>query len=705
MSYADAAQSVRDIAKIVRTPVRMTVADAAKRYVRIRTPSGSVAAYDPSITPYMIDPMNALQSRVYEAVIFAGPAQSGKTQGLVDGWVAHTIACDPGDMQIVQTSELTARDFSRLRINRMFAQSDKLKEYLSSKKSDDNVYDKWLKSGAILKLSWPSVSQLSGRSMKKMALTDYDRMPENIDKEGSAFSMAQQRIKTFMSRGMVMAESSPGYTVEDPNWQPGTLHEAPPTKGILSLYNLGTRRRLYWVCPHCKEAFLLQPGIEGFSFRSGEDLFGVTDAQIVGDVGVKCTTNGCEIAQSHKVSMNLSAIWVADGCVIDREGSEYHIIGDPPKTKIDSYWLHGVAAAYQSWASIVQNYLNAKRTFEITGDEELLKTTVNTDQGNAYLPQHLAEEVDESNVSDRVEDVERLYIDEKIRVLFATVDVQGGKNKRFVVQVVGVGPQKEKWLIDRYDIKKTSANIDASSTEIFEPQDIDPAKYVEHWQEITKRVVNSTYKLSNGKELRIYRTAVDTGGEDGVQDRAYDWWRSLKLKGLHTRVHLIKGKGGNRRVTESAPKALKSYPDSRKRSDRKSNARGDIPVYQLNTNKLKDAVNNDLKRDVVGPGYIHFPKWIAGWFYQELKAERRDDMGRWNKVSARNEAFDLFAYLEALLFIYKFDEKIDWSAPPLWAAAWESNSEVMTREERVAMKSKPQQPLKRKGRRVISKGL
>ncbi|MDP1131113.1 phage terminase large subunit family protein, partial [Klebsiella pneumoniae] len=37
----------------------------------------------------------------------------------------------------------------------------------------------------------------------------------------------------------------------------------------------------------------------------------------------------------------------------------------------------------------------------------------------------------------------------------ATVDVQGGKSRRFVVQVTGYGEQGERWLVDRYNIRQS----------------------------------------------------------------------------------------------------------------------------------------------------------------------------------------------------------------------------------------------------------
>ncbi|MGD7702594.1 tail fiber protein [Escherichia coli] len=44
------------------------------------------------MTPYIIEPMNCLASREYDAVIFVGPARTGKTIGLIDGWIVYTGA-------------------------------------------------------------------------------------------------------------------------------------------------------------------------------------------------------------------------------------------------------------------------------------------------------------------------------------------------------------------------------------------------------------------------------------------------------------------------------------------------------------------------------------------------------------------------------------------------------------------------------------
>ena len=123
-----------------------------------------------------------------------------------------------------------------------------------------------------LRIAWPTVSNMSGSTYRYVALTDYDRMPDDIDGEGAAFFLALKRVQTFLSRGMAMAESSPGRDITDPFWTPATLHEAPPVGGILGLYNSSDRRRLYWKCHDCFEWFEAAPGLGLFRLPSEEQL-------------------------------------------------------------------------------------------------------------------------------------------------------------------------------------------------------------------------------------------------------------------------------------------------------------------------------------------------------------------------------------------------------------------------------------------------
>ena len=79
-------------------------------------------------------------------------------------------------------------------------------------------------------------------------------------------------------------------------------------------------------------------------------------------------------------------------------------------------------------------------------------------------------------------------------VLFmtATVDVQGGKSRRFVVQVTGYGAQGERWVVDRYNIRQS-----LRANEHGECYPIDPASYPEDWDLLLSDVFEKSWGLAS----------------------------------------------------------------------------------------------------------------------------------------------------------------------------------------------------------------
>lgn len=668
MSLASAAAIRREVAATIRPPLRMSVSQAAERFVKVRTASGGIGSWEPSLTPYMVEPMDCLSSRQFEAVIFVGPAQSGKTQALVDGFVGYMVKCEPSDMMIIQTSGDTARDFDIQRLKRLHRYSPEIGSELAPGSKSNNTFDKVYRGGNVLFLAWPSINKLSGKPLKFVALTDYDRMPENIDQEGSPFSLARKRTETFLSRAMTLVETSPGYEILNPSWTPSTPHEAPPTRGALSLYNQGDRRRLYWPCPECGDFFMQPPGVEGFVYGENRDVFGMVDPSILGDVGVPCQVCGCVIPERKKRSMVQNSVWVPEGCTVNPENGQ--VKGQRRNVRIASFWMPGAMAAYQDWRSIVQNYLNALHEYELTGSEHALKTVVNVDMGAPYLPRRLINDVSASDYEKRAEDLPKREVCEGVRFLLASIDVQKTK---FVVQVLGKGVGNESWLIDRFDI----AISERKGHDGF--YQIDPAGYFEDWLLLEQKVIRKRYPLADGsgREMAIVMTVSDSGGREGVTERAYKFWREMKLKGLHRQFALVKGERPKR--TANKAKITKTTPDKSSAAALKAKVTNELPLWLINTTVLKDFVKANLDRVEPGPNYIHFPDWLSSKFYEELTAEIRDEEG-WNKTpGAANEGFDLLCYAEAAYLIKlhgHYQNEINWVSPPLWAQSWDTNSEV-----------------------------
>ncbi|WP_247156344.1 phage terminase large subunit family protein [Escherichia coli] len=640
-----------DSGYILRAPRRMRVADAVAQYMRVPMGAGNSVPWDPLVAPYVIEPMNCLASREYDAVIFVGPARTGKTIGLIDGWVIYNVICDPADMLIIQMTEEKAREHSKKRLARTFRVSPEVVSRLSPNKNDNNVYDRTFLAGNYLKIGWPSVNIMSSSDYKCVALTDYDRFPEDIDGEGDAFSLASKRTTTFMSRGMTLVESSPGRDVKDVKWRRTSPHEAPPTTGILSLYNRGDRRRWYWPCPHCGEYF--QPcGDVVAGFRDIADPVLASEAAYI-----QCPSCSGRIMPEQKRELNGRGVWLRDGESINADGSRY---GDPRRSRIASFWMEGPAAAYQTLSQLVYKLLTAEQEYETTGSEETLKTVINTDWGLPYLPRASMEQRKSELLEQRAEPVPSRSVPDGVNFLVATVDVQAGRHRRFVVQVTGYGSRGERWIIDRYNITQ-SLRGDSDG----ESQRIDPASYPEDWDVLLTDVFHKSWPLASdpSQQMRLMAMAVDSGGEDGVTDNAYKFWRRCRRDGLGKRIYLFKGDSIRR-----AKLITRTFPDNTGRTGRRAQAAGDVPLWLLQTDALKDRVNNALWRDSPGPGYVHFPDWLGSWFYDELTYEERSSDGKWSKPGrGANEAFDLMVYAEALVILHGY-EKIRWPDAPEWAS-------------------------------------
>lgn len=667
-SYGSARMIRLDVAELIRPPRRIKPSEAAAEYMKVIGGDGTIRDWSPEATPYMVEPLDCMGGRKYDAVIFVGPARTGKTNALVDGYVAYEVECDPSDGLIIQISEDKAREFSKKRIDRMLNHSPALAKRLSPRGHDNNVHDKIFRAGNYLGIKWPSKNVMASSDFKFVLITDFDRLAEDVGGEGDPFTLASKRTQTFGSTGMTMAESSPGREITDPTWrQPEECpHMAPPTTGILDLYNRGDRRRWYWQCPEkqCRDWF--QPIQANFNMNSR---------------AVFCPHCASEISPAKKKQLNLKGRWVPEGCWLTADGD---LVGEPRPGRIASFWMEGPAAAYQTWASLAEKLERARETYESSGSEKTLKTVVNVDWGRPYLSQAMQEEARAKNPSDLAEDFPRFVVPEQARFLIASADVQGGQDARFVVQVHAFGPQMEQWLVDRYEIRESARpGVDGGKAPI------DPASYREDWDVLTEKVLGSTYRTHiQDQELRVLRLICDTGGEEGVTENAKAWYLKLKRQQLADKVRLYKGGS-----TITAPIIRKTRIGTRK----------NIPQLLCNPNLLKDSVFSASRRETAGPAKIHFPIWLGAAFWDEMRAEVREPSGRWRQVRKRNESIDLCAMIWAAALDLGAD-RINWANPAQpWARPIESNSERETREERRARQAPPSAPRKMARKRTIAK--
>lgn len=628
--YADAQLVMREACALLRPPRRVRVSDSAAQHMFVGGAGGYEGPWDASMTPYMLAPMDRLSDRSVEGVVFCGPAQSGKTEALISGWMTHSIVSDPCDMMIVQMAQHEARDFSKRRVDRVIRMSPSLRQLIGVGHMD-NVFDKQFRNGAYLNIGWPTISQLSGKPIRHVALTDYDRMPVNVDGEGDAYSLARNRTKSFMSRGKTLVESSPGHVVLDPDWTPRG-HGAPPTHGILGLYNLGDRHRWYWPCPHCSVLFRAEWDNLKWITTIDDPVSASQTAHML------CPDCGCEIGPEFKAEMTAKGQW----------RSEKDVFGDSHQSKTASYWLQGPAATFQSWQQLVYNYLTALKDFELTGNQEKLKTTVNTDQGRPYtLLTSNADGLDAVMLKQRADAyAPQRHVPAQARFLTIAVDVQ---KHRFVVQATAWGVDGQSWIVDRYNLVNSERIGEGG-----ERLKVSPFTHPEDWNVLDKLLDDEFQVVDSEVKIKARMIVSDSGG--GGQGTANSYLYALRLKRLSRcdRFALIKGAS-----TRNAPRISKGKP---------GDDRIKVPLWIINTTQLKDETAANLARPEPGPNFINLPDWVGEWFFRELSAEMRTATGWVKKRKGdNNEAFDLCSY-NRVAYALCGGEKINWQRPPDWAA-------------------------------------
>lgn len=648
--YKSMGEIVADASQALLPPRDVPVSQLAEERIYMRNQL-SMGLYSFDKTPYMREVMDCASSPDLTSVAFMGPAQAGKTE-LFLAILVWIMLIDPRDVQLVEKSQSAARDFSIRRIERFFEANEWFRDLLIGGRSAKSIYTKIFKSGAFLSMSWPSVNELSGKASGLMWLSDFDRMLRDIGGEGSAYIMALKRITTFLRRGKVFVESSPSQLPDDLDTiERGPLpseHWAPEFPGIASIYNAGDRRLWMWKCPGCGSWF--SPKRELFCYPD-EGEPGARSQQVT----MRCGHDDCSyrIQESEKTRINRNGIWIPDGQKI---GKDDVITGDPLNPgRYRSYWLLGAQAGMSTWSDLVKKLLDAEALYEKTGDYSALKTVINTDFGEPFIPPTNGKVRDYLELQARAGGPPKGVVPSDGRFLMVSVDTQ---KRRWAVQVHAVGEDGRMWVVDRFDIRDS-----VRTDEKGEPIAVQPYSSVEDWR-LLEELTERSWPLEDGSgEMRAKLVYVDAYGVDGATSMAYSWYRSLQQRRpeLEKRLVLLKGE------PKSDAPMCELRANERARNDRNADRAG-IGVYHVGSTISKDTVNAILDRDEDGPFYIHMPSWAAEEWYLELTAEERNGK-LWKKIRTRNESWDLLVYARAMCHSRIIDiDRIDWKRPPSWAA-------------------------------------
>lgn len=648
--YADPRVALQLALPAWRPAERISVTEAAEKYMRVNV-SGQWQPFRRDVTPYMVEPTDMIASRAYRGLAFCGPSQSGKTQ-MLQAALAYTICADPGRVALFQMTREAAAEFERNKLSPMVRNSPDLRARQARGRGADNIYHKLFTGGTQLTIDWPTITKLSSATIRLVLGTDYDHFPESIDGEGDAYSLMRARARTYLSRGMVVVESSPGAPLRDEGWRAKSPHDCPPVGyGVLALYPHGTRGRWYWPCPECGVQF--EPTHKRLIYPDSADPMEAGEA-----AQMRCPHCRETFGHELKRELNSAGEWLHESGETGADGRPLLVpldSGRVRRTDMLSYWLDGTAAAFSTWKELVTMYRQAIATFEATGDEEKLKSVMNTGFAQPYFPRSASSdmEVTVQGLRDKARghDLPRGVAPSWTRYLTVSIDVQG---TRFAVGVTAWGVDGQHMPIDRFDVFSMPGAEDRL---------LKPFEQAEDWAALEPLAARSWPVEGTELRMQAMALAIDMHGGGATTDNAYRFYRGRRRAGQADRWFLTRGEGGLTRADRVWLKA----PESASQKARRRRIAKDIEILHVATDRMKDAVMASLRAEAGHVNACLIGEWMEEDHLTEFTAERRGDRG-WIKRPGmvRNESLDHLVQARAL-HIHKRGETINWALPPHWA--------------------------------------
>jgi phage terminase large subunit GpA-like protein len=411
--------------------------------------SAKPGLYDPSVTPYLIEPQNCISDPRVEEVIMMTSAQIAKTTMLLNALGYYSDA-EPSPILFVMPTEDLCRLFAKKRLRTMIRDSPVLRDcYLSE--HEQEVLE-WSFSGGFVSLAGTNSGvKLSSQPIRIVLGDELDRMTRHIPGEGSPVFLARKRTTSFPNFKHVWTST------------PTTTGDSP----IEDLYNLSDMRRYFVPCPFCNHFQVLYWHMVYWEPEAPQDACLICE--------------GCreKIDDYYRKGMIAKGEWRAEKPFEGRAG----------------FHLNQLYSPFLTLGRTVREFLDSK------GKKETLRTFINTALAQTF-------DDNEKPGITGVEQQREVYpaeVPNGVLILVAGVDVQGD---RLEVEICGYGVGEESWSI-AYHIIEGSKDIIGEkgepTTRKLTPND------PELWDRL-KTELTRAYRHENGYSTRISAVGLDTGG-------------------------------------------------------------------------------------------------------------------------------------------------------------------------------------------------
>lgn len=322
--------------QVLRPVERVTVSRWAEAN-RVLPDSNSIPGpWRNSVTPYLVEIMDAFSDEMVEEIIFVKPTQVGGTSAM-ENMLASVIAQDPAPAMCVYPSDDLAERTVESKLDPMIKSCKVLaakyrvndSKKLALKFADMTV---WL-TGA------NSPADLASTNIRYLFMDEVDKFPGASKKEADPVSLAKERTKTFFNRKIFMAST--------PTLKTGHIWKAKEAADVEKHY--------FVPCPHCGAFIELK--FAQIKWPSKEDVPESADrAEMATYVCQEC---GCVITDQDKGKMLAAGRWKPV-----RQKTQH------PKSV--AFWMNTLYSPFTRFSDIAREFMRSK------DDPELLHNFANS---------------------------------------------------------------------------------------------------------------------------------------------------------------------------------------------------------------------------------------------------------------------------------------------------------------------------------------
>lgn len=438
------------LASAFRPDPRFTVDEWADKYRRLTSVSSAESGrWRTDRTPYLREIMQALSvtSTVFR-VVFCKGAQVGGTEA-GNNWIGCVIAHTPRPMLCLMSTDKTAADNVRTRIDPLIDSTPAIRERVplrGSKDGGNTLTRKDFPGGMLAIRGANAPANLRSLPIACLFLDEVDAYQLDLGGEGDPVELALARARTYGARRKEYMVSTP--TIEG-------------RSRIWTAFEETDQRRYFVPCPDCGD----MQTIEWERIRWDDDQAAPY---------LVCETNGCIIEERHKGRMLAQGEWRATAECADPNVRGYHVSA-----------LYSPLGWY-SWKQARDDYMKAKAS----KDPSRMKTFVNTVLGLCYAES--GEAPPWEPLYARRESYERNKVPAGGLVLTAAADVQ---QDRIEVEVRAWGPRLESWSIDHRVFAGDPARLEGERSP---------------WPEL-EDMLSESWEHELGGHVAISCMALDTG--------------------------------------------------------------------------------------------------------------------------------------------------------------------------------------------------